>query len=150
MKKMKKQGGFTLVEMLIVVAIIAILIAISIPLVNNALEKARDATDDANYRDALGLGNIILLTETDPDGEYYYCVDSSDGVSGKLFNTTESSNGFKLYESQCASGSDSSTHGKTGTYANAHIKVTITKADDVPVVAEWIKKSDAPTMNTTP
>ena len=32
--KLKKQGGFTLIEMLIVVAIIAILIAISIPLVD--------------------------------------------------------------------------------------------------------------------
>ena len=49
-KKMKKQGGFTLVEMLIVVAIIAILIAVSIPLVSTALEKAREATDAANER----------------------------------------------------------------------------------------------------
>ena len=50
--KLKRQGGFTLVEMLIVVAIIAILIAVSIPLVNGALEKARDATDQANERAA--------------------------------------------------------------------------------------------------
>ena len=44
-RKLSKKSGFTLVEMLIVVAIIAILIAVSIPLVSQALEKARDATD---------------------------------------------------------------------------------------------------------
>lgn len=48
--KLQNKGGFTLIEMLIVVAIIAILIAISIPLVGSALERAREATDAANER----------------------------------------------------------------------------------------------------
>lgn len=48
--KLNKQGGFTLIEMLIVVAIIAILIAVSIPLVNSSLERARESTDAANER----------------------------------------------------------------------------------------------------
>lgn len=48
--KLNKQGGFTLIEMLIVVAIIAILIAVSIPLVNSSLERARETTDAANER----------------------------------------------------------------------------------------------------
>lgn len=49
-EKFRNKKGFTLVEMLIVVAIIAILIAVSIPLVGSALEKARNATDAANER----------------------------------------------------------------------------------------------------
>ena len=53
-KKLKKTGGFTLIEMLIVVAIIAILVAVSIPMVGNSLDKARTATDDANERAAKG------------------------------------------------------------------------------------------------
>lgn len=61
--KLNKQGGFTLVEMLIVVAIIAILIAIAIPMVNKSLERAREATDAANMRAAVGLAYIEVLTE---------------------------------------------------------------------------------------
>lgn len=50
MRKMKNKKGFTLMEMLIVVAIIAILIAIAIPTFANSLNKARVATDEANIR----------------------------------------------------------------------------------------------------
>ena len=48
MKKNKK--GFTLMEMLIVVAIIAVLVAVSIPVFSTQLHKARVATDWANLR----------------------------------------------------------------------------------------------------
>ena len=50
--KKRKSGkkGFTLMEMLIVVAIIGILIAIAIPTFNNALTKARISADEANLR----------------------------------------------------------------------------------------------------
>lgn len=41
----KSKSGFTLAELLIVVAIIAVLVAISIPVFTNQLEKARRAVD---------------------------------------------------------------------------------------------------------
>ena len=44
--------GFTLAELLIVVAIIGVLVAISIPIFSKQLEKARDATSVANIRSA--------------------------------------------------------------------------------------------------
>ena len=51
LKKMNKKG-FTLAELLIVVAIIAVLVAISIPIFSSQLEKAKEATDMANIRSA--------------------------------------------------------------------------------------------------
>ncbi|MBR3251150.1 MAG: type II secretion system protein [Erysipelotrichaceae bacterium] len=49
MKKLNKKG-FTLAELLIVVAIIAVLVAISIPIFTAQLNKAKYAADEANAR----------------------------------------------------------------------------------------------------
>lgn len=67
MKKLKNSKGFTLMEMLIVVAIIAVLVAIAIPTFTNQLEKAREATDLANLRGAYAQVMAAALTNADPD-----------------------------------------------------------------------------------
>lgn len=46
----KKNKGFTLAELLVVVAIIAVLVAISIPIFTSQLHKAQVAMDMANVR----------------------------------------------------------------------------------------------------
>ena len=63
MMKLKNKKGFTLMEMLIVVAIIAVLIAIAIPTMNNALEKSREAVDEANIRSLYAEAYAAVLTE---------------------------------------------------------------------------------------
>ena len=60
---MKRNRGFTLMEMLIVVAIIAILIAVAIPTFNNALNKAKVGTDTANIRSGYAAAKVEALAE---------------------------------------------------------------------------------------
>ncbi len=80
--KLRKNGGFTLIEMLIVVAIIAILIAVSIPLINNALDKTRHATDAANERAAKAEITIQYLADSD---SIVYATGAADAVGSADF-----------------------------------------------------------------
>jgi len=75
----KNNKGFTLAELLIVVAIIAVLVAIAIPVFTNQLEKSREATDIANVRSAYAQ----LVTTYLADGtQSTYNVAARQTVSG--------------------------------------------------------------------
>ena len=62
LNKRRSEGGFTLMEMLIVVAIIAVLIAIAIPVFTTQLENSREAADLANVRSAYSEQMAAYLT----------------------------------------------------------------------------------------
>ncbi len=51
-KKSENKKGFTLAELLVVVAIVAVLVAIAIPIFTMAQEKSAEAVDLANIRSA--------------------------------------------------------------------------------------------------
>lgn len=78
MRKLHSKKGFTLVEMLIVVAIIAILVAIAIPVFSVTLDNAKAAADDANFRAAKASSTAEYLEVTyngaltnDANGNYF-------------------------------------------------------------------------------
>ena len=85
-KKLRKnEKGFTLAELLIVVAIIGVLVAISIPIFTSQLEKSREATDLANLRAAKAEAVVAILDGTATDGTTVF-YDASAGT----FVTAES------------------------------------------------------------
>lgn len=127
-EKIRNKKGFTLVEMLIVVAIIAILIAVSIPLVGNSLERARHSTDAANERAAkaeillqymaakedvkiyadgsatTALTGTDAVLATDGTTAYYY-----DAANGRLCKANTGINPYGQHKS--TAGGDHTTNG---------------------------------------
>ncbi len=82
MKKMN-QKGFTMAELLIVVAIIAVLVAIAIPIFTTQLEKAKESTDLANLRSAYAEASVAAL-ESDSNTGSATTVAMTQGTAGWL------------------------------------------------------------------
>lgn len=112
--KMKKQGGFTLVEMLVVVAIIAILVMVSIPVVNASLESAKEATDAANLRAAKAIATISFLNGDDLAANAVYSVENGN------FN-----------------GGASDAYGQSSAHKGQVIEVKTASTDSEPATVGW-------------
>lgn len=79
LKKVRgNKKGFTLAELLVVVAIVGILVAISIPVFTAQLSKARKATNLANLRAAKAAAVAEYLTG-EKEGTMYYNYDIASG-----------------------------------------------------------------------
>lgn len=77
-KRKRHQKGFTLAELLIVVAIIGILVAISVPIFGKQLHKAKVAVDQANARAAKSAA-VAAFIDSDVYTGTIYLYDASDG-----------------------------------------------------------------------
>jgi general secretion pathway protein G len=76
--------GFTLVELLTVIAVIAVLAAILFPVFMTARGKAREITCASNLRQ---IGLSISMYTQDYDGFYPYGVDPADKLTPQIWNS---------------------------------------------------------------
>ena len=83
-EELQKRGkkGFTLMEMLIVIAIIAILIAIAIPIFTAQLDRANAATDEANIRSGYAQVQSDIMLSNVTSATYTLCNDAGVTRSG--------------------------------------------------------------------
>ena len=129
MKKLNKKG-FTLAELLIVVAIIAVLVAIAIPVFSGQLEKAREATDEANIRALYAECVSSALTGEASSTNVTY--DSTNKTATGNYTLTQTKDGLTSGESiKIGSVTIKSAEFTTGTAtvtADADGNVTITIA----------------------
>jgi len=68
-KLLKKQEGFTLVELMIVVVILGILAGIGVQQYGNIQERAKKAADEANRKVLTNAANMWLIMNGGFDGE---------------------------------------------------------------------------------
>jgi len=87
-----RAGGFTLVELLVVIGIIALLISILLPSLNRARETANRVKCASNLRQ---IGQAILLYSNDSKGPYPRTIYS--GGSNMTLSTSAASGGTQVY-----------------------------------------------------
>lgn len=100
MMNRKKEKGFTLMELLIVLAIVSVLVAIAIPVFAKQIEKSREAADLANVRSAYAELMVKVLAEETPAPITVGLKQKEAGwqtklpitVGGVTFNGTETAN----------------------------------------------------------
>ena len=87
MVKRNNRRGFTIAELLIVVAIIAVLVAIAIPVFGNILERSRESTDAANIRSsyAEAVAELLAMSPSDQAKK----KDAANVLSANTFYTIQ-------------------------------------------------------------
>lgn len=80
----RNNKGFTLAELLIVVAIIAVLVAVAIPTFGGQVERAREAADIANLRAAYAEATAAYLAGVSDNSNVKVDLDAKTVVVDKV------------------------------------------------------------------
>ncbi|MFT7646910.1 MAG: type IV pilus assembly protein PilA [Candidatus Poriferisodalaceae bacterium] len=76
----KDEGGFTLIELMVVVLIIAILVAIAVPTFMGARTRAQDRSAQSTARNALTTARVLF---TD-DGDYGTNIGAGEALAARM------------------------------------------------------------------
>ena len=129
--KKRNEKGFTLAELLIVVAIIAVLVAIAIPVFTSQLERSRESTDLANIRSA--YAEVVTQVLEDGASDITATVEKQQKVDGwASVNDDQEIGGIKVKANL------KSTDATVIKYTKSDGKVTI---DDNEVVNSFVSGS---------
>ena len=87
---MKENKGFSLVELIIVVAIMAVLIGVLAPQYIKYVEKSKRSTDEKMARELLEMANVITA-----DVDYYALIDAGDYIKFDRNGVTTNNNSIR-------------------------------------------------------
>lgn len=87
---LKKEGGFTLVELLGVIVILGLIVAISIPLIGNVVSKAGDDTDKSQKALVIDAAQLYFIQNEDEAGPVTVKTLKDEGYLEKKYEGTES------------------------------------------------------------
>lgn len=124
--KRKKEGGFTLVELIVVLVILAILAALLIPALTGYIDKAKEKGVISETRQCVMAAQTLADELYGKNGSDYTATDTTKGEVKKLADVNGTVVNFTVSEGKVQTLQYRATNGKSCTYSNK--EYTIDKA----------------------
>jgi prepilin-type N-terminal cleavage/methylation domain-containing protein len=127
-KKLRNRRGFTLIELVVVIAILGILATVAVPRLTGFQENARERTDITNARTIANQVAILRTDNTIVQGTYPLTGDNPSGDTLDIFNALNGS-----WPTPGAAASGNNTQFSVTIDANDAITVIVTGGSDADV-----------------